>query len=321
MSLLRLADDVALVVDQQDAVVRRDGAEPVRIPSAGPALRRIVQALAVPRQESSLRAAMAHGDGTLLQTLVEHGAVVVDEVTAHLVDLHHRTVVAREALAAPAGEDDAFLAREAGVGHLVALPEGRLGLAPLADVLQARRSMQWFTGDPVPLDALATLLAWSAGTNRAGDRWRVHPSGGALYPVETHLLALRVDDLGPAVYRYRPAAHGLAKRAAAPPRAELERWLEGHPVGLMACLVLLTIDFSRPSLARRYGGKAYRLALLEAGHIAQNVLLVGTALGLGGLPICGFADAALARAVGLAHPVEAILYVIGVGCPGASAGS
>jgi SagB-type dehydrogenase family enzyme len=85
-------------------------------------------------------------------------------------------------------------------------------------------------------------------------------------------------------------------------------------VAAAACILLLTSDLCRPSFTR-YGGKQYRLVLLEAGHLAQNILLVAAGLGLGALSLCGFADQALAEWVGLDYPRQVVLYAIAIGTP------
>ncbi|TMQ27155.1 MAG: SagB/ThcOx family dehydrogenase [Deltaproteobacteria bacterium] len=71
-------------------------------------------------------------------------------------------------------------------------------------------------------------------------------------------------------------------------------------------LVYLFMDFARPSLGK-YGEKAYRMALFEAGHLAQNLLLVAAASGLAGVPLCGFDDEQLSLSAGLAFPQEAFI--------------
>jgi SagB-type dehydrogenase family enzyme len=316
MPFVRLADDAALVVRDGDGFVLRDEEEVLRLPCGGPALRRVAQFLATPREEHALRHAVPPAAHAMLDSLFAHGAIVPDPGTALLVDLHARTVAGQECLAAPAGADTAFLAREAGTGRLIGLPDVGPGEARLADVLRQRRTAEGFTGGSVPLTAVAAALGAGAGITGSSllpGAPRAYPSGGALYPVEVHLVATRVGDLDAGIYRYQPVAHGLTLRAPIPTVDELARWLGEHPAADLACLVLLSTDFARPSLSRRYAGKAYRLALLEAGHLAQNLLLVATAFGLGTLPICGFDGESLAAAAELAHPDEVILYVVGLG--------
>ena len=85
-----------------------------------------------------------------------------------------------------------------------------------------------------------------------------------------------------------------------------------QPVEGAAFFVLLFLDFTRLSLSK-YGKKAYRLALLEAGHLAQNVLLAASAFGLATLPVCGFDDEGISRTAGLRYPEQPVVYALAVG--------
>ena len=68
----------------------------------------------------------------------------------------------------------------------------------------------------------------------------------------------------------------------------------------------------------KYGLRAYRFALLEAGHAAQNLLLAATALDLAAVPLGGFFDRILDATLGLDGVDRSSLYVICVGSPGAT---
>jgi SagB-type dehydrogenase family enzyme len=63
----------------------------------------------------------------------------------------------------------------------------------------------------------------------------------------------------------------------------------------------------------RYGDRGYRYLLLEAGHVAQNVNLAGSALRIGTLDLGGFLDGQLAAALGLDEQVP--LYAVALGRP------
>ena len=63
----------------------------------------------------------------------------------------------------------------------------------------------------------------------------------------------------------------------------------------------------------KYGQRGYRFALLEAGHLAQNVLLAAEALDLGAAPIGGFYDRQLAEFLEIDGVNEGPLYVIPIG--------
>ena len=59
----------------------------------------------------------------------------------------------------------------------------------------------------------------------------------------------------------------------------------------------------------KYGVRGYRFALLEAGHVGQNVLLAATALGLGAVPLGGYYDRLTDEFLGLDGVNESTLYI------------
>jgi SagB-type dehydrogenase family enzyme len=63
----------------------------------------------------------------------------------------------------------------------------------------------------------------------------------------------------------------------------------------------------------KYGLRGYRFALLEAGHVAQNVVLTATALGLAAVPLGGFYDRPTDEFLGLDGVNESTLYTIALG--------
>ena len=66
---------------------------------------------------------------------------------------------------------------------------------------------------------------------------------------------------------------------------------------------------------RKYGERGYRVLLLDAGHVAQNILLVATALGIGACTVAGFHDDALAHELGVDAQEEPVLYTLTLGHP------
>ena len=63
----------------------------------------------------------------------------------------------------------------------------------------------------------------------------------------------------------------------------------------------------------KYRERTYRYALLEAGHVGQNLYLTATALGLGACAVGAFLDDELNGLLGLDGEQEAALYIIAVG--------
>jgi nitroreductase len=57
----------------------------------------------------------------------------------------------------------------------------------------------------------------------------------------------------------------------------------------------------------------YRVVVLEAGHIAQNLLLAATAHGLAATPTCALGDRAVEELLGLDRLAEAAVHAVALG--------
>lgn len=200
----------------------------------------------------------------------------------------------------------AAAAPEAAADIALPLPD-ELGGPPLAATLGQRRSVRAYAPRVLTHEELGQL-AWAAqGITEPARGLRTAPSAGALYPLE-------LDAVTPGgVYRYRPHSHTLACRAAGDARPALARAAMSQScVATAACVFALLAVASRTQA--KYGARGTRYALLEAGHVAQNLLLQASALGLAAVPVGAFDDAALARALGCAGNEEPV-YLVAVGAP------
>jgi SagB-type dehydrogenase family enzyme len=195
----------------------------------------------------------------------------------------------------------------------VPLPEAEPVSGSLDTLGAARRSTREYAATPLRLSQLSTLLRGSYGVTGADgpQPFRAVPSGGALYPLELYLAAQRVESLEPALYHFDPL------------RAALERIRplgDDELAGLTpydellvpsAAVAMITAVFWRSRF--KYGSRAYRFALLEAGHLAQNFLLAATALELTTCPVGGFFDRRVDALLGVDGLYEAALYLLPVG--------
>jgi SagB-type dehydrogenase family enzyme len=202
---------------------------------------------------------------------------------------------------------------EESAGKRIALPEPRReGDLSLEAALWARRSSRGYAAEALTLAAAGQLLWAAQGVNRPGD-YRTAPSAGALFPLESYLVAGGVTGLDPGVYRYRPPTHDLVQTAAGDRRAPLSRAALGQGAVRRAPAVLvLCAVFERTTGKYRRRGLQY--VYMEAGHAAQNFLLQAASLGLGTVPIGAFRDAEVAAALEL-PPGEHPLYLLPVGKP------
>ncbi len=195
------------------------------------------------------------------------------------------------------------------------LPAASLGPASLADAIASRRSRRSFGPRPLEPRTLATLLHAAYGVTAAIDgtpqALRTVPSGGALYPLELYVVAHRVEGVDPALYHYDPLRHGLEllRAVGSRPWSELSPYAE--PLRESAAVVAITAVFWRSRF--KYGPRAYRFALIEAGHVGQNLLLAGAALGLNAVPLGGFFDREVDALLGVDGIYEASLYLVPLG--------
>jgi len=190
---------------------------------------------------------------------------------------------------------------------------------PLDDLLTRRRSHHRFSGQPTRLGELAAVLALGDGivARQSGDdgaefQLRTAPSGGGLYPIETFCFALHVEGVSPGAYFYNTPKHRLEQLATGDFRAKLvgATNLRAEFERASFCVALSAV---LPRSSFKYGQRAYRFVLLEAGHIAQNLLLAAEGYGLGGLPIGGFFDDDLNGLLHLDGCQEFVVYLVLIG--------
>lgn len=197
----------------------------------------------------------------------------------------------------------------------VPLPRPARTTAPLGEMLRARRSTRSYATDSISLEELSALLGAAYGvTGTIGpQQLRAVPSGGALYPLELYVAATNVHGLDPGLYHFDPLrdvlehVRGLQREelAGLTPYDEL---IVPSPAVTIVSAVFWRSRF-------KYGARAYRFALLEAGHVGQNYLLAATTLGLSSCPIGGFFDRRVDALLGIDGLYEASLYLLPVGRP------
>lgn len=194
-------------------------------------------------------------------------------------------------------------------------------LGNLRDALLGRSSCRTFSGAPLPLEHLASILFYSTAVtseqqDSLGIVWghRCAPSGGALFPIDAYCIALNVEQLAPGRYYHDPHTHSLALLAEGDFRPLLANatYLYAALETACACIVLVA---NFPRMKFKYGERTYRFALIESGHIAQNMLLAASALQFGAVPVGGFVDDDMNAMLGLDGIDQAALYAIIVGHP------
>src|SRR5439155_26990401 len=100
---------------------------------------------------------------------------------------------------------------------LIELPESPPLVMALGQAIQRRRSIRTYTEDELPFPYLAAICRAASGVTgqlpgqggAPGILARATPSAGALYPVDLHIVALRVNRLTRGTFVYDPRKDAL----------------------------------------------------------------------------------------------------------------
>ncbi len=220
----------------------------------------------------------------------------------------HRATSLRSPLRAAVPASAASQATAAAQPPGTALPPAVLTAYDALPLIAARRSVRRYRSEPVPLQALADLLA--AVQRHAG------VLSGA---VGVHVVTHAVQGLAEAAWRYDGLHHMLQpSTAAAPLRRSRTRAaaLDQDAAGDAAAVFVLTI--ARAAFARDPDGAArgYRHAFLEAGLMGERLYLQAQALGLGVCAVGAFYDDEAAALVGIDPALEWPVHFVTLGWPG-----
>lgn len=203
------------------------------------------------------------------------------------------------------------------------IPLARAPRTPLDELFDARTTCRNFdTGSLVTQAQFAQLLERVFGARggvEAADDFDVlkktSPSGGALHPTEAYLIVQRVEGIAPGLYHYRAGDHALQPLAPVDDLARFawiavagQRWFADAHV-----LVVLAPRFHRNFWKYRNHAKAYRVTILDVGHLSQTLLLSATELGLGAFVTAAINEADIEKAFGLTSFVDGPLAVCGFG--------
>lgn len=202
------------------------------------------------------------------------------------------------------------------------------------------------TATAVPLASFSQLLARVFGARGSGHpapgfdvTKRTSPSGGALHPTECFLIVQRVEGIAAGLYRYRVEGHALEPVVphVAPPQpgdvgthalgdAAPRAWSAGE-LRAFARIAVAGQDFFADApvlcvLAPRFHrnfwkyhnhAKAYRVCVLDVGHLSQTLQLCATQAGLGPFVTGAINEVDIERAFGMTGYAQSPLVVCGFG--------
>ena len=184
----------------------------------------------------------------------------------------------------------------------------------LYDVLKKRKSIRNYSDLPITKDQISYLLWASTGIQRheIGFEYRTAPSAGALYPIETYIVVNNVKDIDKGVYHYNIKDHLLEEiKSGDHSQITAKAALEQGMCAEGAVVFIWTAFFNRSKC--KYGQRAYRYIYLDAGHIAGNLALTSTSLGLGSCQIAALFDDEVNEIIAVDGEEESTIYMSVVG--------
>jgi SagB-type dehydrogenase family enzyme len=115
------------------------------------------------------------------------------------------------------------------------------------------------------------------------------PSGGARNPYEAYVIVRRCTGLEPGVYRYSAMEHALDLVQSINPDNSISNLFAGQDwIDEMAVVVVMVAVLER-TMWKYQDPNAYRVILIEAGHKAQNFMIMATRLGMSACPSAALA--------------------------------
>ena len=213
-----------------------------------------------------------------------------------------------------------LLVKEAMTEESIELPRNFEDLEKKDDLLaliRDRRSTRVYTQEDMSLLQLSFLLWATQGVKgRRGKSYatlRTVPSGGARHEFETYLMVRKVEGLQPGAYHYLPMEHRLEFLRSFD---ELDQTITATVSGQSwAAKANVVFYWSMVSYRAewRYGIYSHRVALIDSGHVAQNLYLACTGIGLGTCAIASLSHETCCETFGLDGDDEFVFYCAPVG--------
>ena len=191
----------------------------------------------------------------------------------------------------------------AGDLKVIQLPEpNRSSEVSLETAINMRRSVRQFADTPLNYAQIGQLAWAGQGITDKQQDLRAVPSAGDLYPIELYLVTPE------GFFVYGPEGHSLKQISSLDLRKQLSVAASGlGPVEDAACDIVIAGSVRK--IAPKYGNKAQKFMLLEAGHVAGNIQLQAVSLGLASMPVGDFETRNVAKVCELPAELEPLLIV------------
>ena len=201
---------------------------------------------------------------------------------------------------------------EVKMGHAsISLPKPSFdGKVSVEKAIKERRTIRDFKERTLSLAYLSQLLWAAQGITDPTIGRRAAPSGGALYPLDIYVLIGEngVEKMEAGIYHYLPKEHSVLLISKGDRRKEMasaslgQMWMATAPV-----IFIITAEYKRTTW--KYGERGIRYALIEVGHVGQNLFLQAEAMGLGAGIVGAFNDLEVSKVAGIPPKHEPLLIM------------
>lgn len=187
----------------------------------------------------------------------------------------------------------------------------------LVKTITSRRTIREYSGDSLKTDELAAILqSYSSHSYKTDGLCNKNiPSAGSLYPLQIYItLPSKIGHKIPkGIFYFNPDKYCLKLINLKPNIKEIVRFVAQPEVDIQKSSAILFITSVFKRAHWKYGERAYRYALIEAGHLAQNMLLLSESMNLAACPIGGFIDDRANNYLKIDGLNEFVVYIIVVG--------
>ena len=181
-------------------------------------------------------------------------------------------------------------------------------------LLNERESTREFNDSPISFETLNKIFFYSFGIKNpdasSKHTRRFYPSAGARYPIEAYLLNNNVDALDRGLYHYNCKSNQLELLLEKDLSTESSQ-IFGEAYNGNPNFIVMNGVISRTEV--KYGINAYRFALIELGHIGQNISLLAEKENVGCCALGGFDNDKLSKLLDVNQEDEIPLYAFSLG--------
>lgn len=170
----------------------------------------------------------------------------------------------------------------------ISLPPVEIENAALREVILNRSSSREF-GTGISFEELSCLLHYSNGFKDKDCTARYVPSSGGLFSTELYPLVFDTKGIESGLYHHNAVGDQLEIISAGNYRSwARENVFFQKEFSSAAAAIIITSHVGR--LTGKYGLRGYRLALLDVGHVSQQIYLLASQLKLKVCATAGFID-------------------------------